>query len=479
MLIERNIVVPYVNHEQDKSRTWTIAPQCLKEKNPKIKLNALRFKEVSMLIDPAPPMVDGDVLEEMLTATRLQDDADHAAEVEQETGEISPREHKPAPSSSAPKTATLKAEQQASAAPGAAQQPKAPEKMTKPPEKVTETVIDVLDLAAANLPGEVLIAFAQDLASGRRKWGEHAALTPKGELAVAWPEALTGYGIESKLLLADVAKLDWLVIDFMEPMKKIREAKIGSLNRKAVIFSKDVADAVCLAEKRAPRTGKHTTPVDAVEMHDPERPNSENYSEMPDLEMQEFEAERHAPTPASVKRVDARTLEHKAESPVPSPQQAKQGVERPAQKSTVTHNADVNRNRPPPQVHKPELGAKGNNAPQENHDNAPKHTSAPKPQQQDRQRTSVPPPAAQMEGKGVDKEPNVLEKIADAINSGAILAQTMTDLQGKWLEKEKIMFYAAKCVGLGMLRVQTLIKKQSQTWITKKEKEVEWIKLPH
>jgi 5,10-methenyltetrahydromethanopterin hydrogenase len=84
-----------------------------------------------------------------------------------------------------------------------------------------------------------------------------------------------------------------------------------------------------------------------------------------------------------------------------------------------------------------------------------------------------------MEGKGVDKEPNVLEKIADAINSGAILAQTMTDLQGKWLEKEKIMFYAAKCVGLGMLRVQTLIKKQSQTWITKKEKEVEWIKLPH
>lgn len=191
MLVDRKLA----NIREDQvegNRYWVIAPAVLAEKIPNIRLTAIRLRDTALVIDPAPPSVQGKVLDQEERVKEQPDIPDQK----------------------------LPTETEPSASPVSSQISEKLEKAVAP--KPTQTV--QLDGPV----GEVLKALAEDIKSGKKSSENFIHVDSSGALCLKWPDAFNGYGLESKAILDELSLRNWLVLDPMSPFRKVVEIDNGS-----------------------------------------------------------------------------------------------------------------------------------------------------------------------------------------------------------------------------------------------------------
>ena len=191
MLVDRKLA--NIRDDQvEGNRYWVIVPAVLAEKIPKIRLTAIRLRDTAMVVDPAPPSVPG----------RIVDQDEPVKEQHDIPVKKLPTETEP-PVSPAPSQISNKSEQA---------------------EALKPTQIDQLDGPV----GEALKALAEDINSGKKSFESLIYIDSSGVLCLKWPSALNGYGLESKAILDELSRRNWLEIDPLSPFRKVVEITTGS-----------------------------------------------------------------------------------------------------------------------------------------------------------------------------------------------------------------------------------------------------------
>ncbi len=191
MLVDRKLA--HIREDQvEGNRYWAIAPAVLAEKIPNIRLTAIRLRDTTMVIDPAPPSVQGKVFGQ---EKQLKEQPDI-----------------PEPQLSAVTEPPI--------SPASSQFPDKTEKA----EATKLVQIDQLDGPV----GEALKALADDIQSGKKSSGSLIHIDSSGALCLKWPDALNGYGLERKAILDELSRRNWLVLDPLSPFRKVVEIEIES-----------------------------------------------------------------------------------------------------------------------------------------------------------------------------------------------------------------------------------------------------------
>ena len=106
-----------------------------------------------------------------------------------------------------------------------------------------------MQLAELGFVGEVLETLAEDLAEGQtRKWGEHAQDTGD-RVILCHPEALKGYGEDTRSLVTELHKHGVIETDPTNPARKVQKA--GGFKR-ALVLTKAASEAFRQATPAAP-----------------------------------------------------------------------------------------------------------------------------------------------------------------------------------------------------------------------------------
>lgn len=191
MLVERKLAEFKVG-QPDGNRYWLIAPAILAEKIPDIQLKAIRLNNPGALLDSLPASVAG----------RLVGDDDPTTKSLNNTSVVAPT--KP----TEPTVEVVPAAIVTSATPAA---PPA----DQPPDQLDGPV------------GEALKALVEDIEHGRRDGSKITHVDSEGILCLKWPDAFKGYGLENKMILDELGRRNWLVVDPMAPFRKVAELQVG------------------------------------------------------------------------------------------------------------------------------------------------------------------------------------------------------------------------------------------------------------
>ena len=191
MLVDRKLA--HIREDQvEGNRYWAIAPAVLAEKIPNIRLTAIRLRDTTLVIAPAPPSVQGKVFGQ-----------------EKQLKEQSNIPEPQLPTVTEPPTS-----------PASSQVPDKPEKA-----EVTKLIqTDQLDGPV----GEAMKALADGIQSGKKSSVSLIHVDSSGVLCLKWPDALNGYGLESKAILDEMSRRNWLVLDPLSPFRKVVEIEIES-----------------------------------------------------------------------------------------------------------------------------------------------------------------------------------------------------------------------------------------------------------
>lgn len=193
MLIERKLA-EFRGPQGDDNRYWLIAPAVLAEKIPNIRLSAIRLSHPLSILDSLPPSVPGklvgnDTLPEKLAVVSAEVHSTISADMpEVEAGSLSRK-------SNAPQVL--------------------PDTSGTPSDQLDGPV------------GEALKALAEDIHQGRRDGGKLLHIDVEGVLCLKWPDSFKGYGLESKAILDELGRRNWLVVDPMSPFRKVTEVRVG------------------------------------------------------------------------------------------------------------------------------------------------------------------------------------------------------------------------------------------------------------
>lgn len=175
-----------------EGRYWGIAPSPLTEKIPHIRLTAIRLIKPESVLEHLPASVDGTVLE--------------GSTVSKETSTIPPKEM-PEPERHRP-----------------------PPTYSKPTQE-TQTSFVVPAQGAHELPdddlGKLLKAIADDFRNGRRDRKKLTFVDDSGVLCLKWPDVIKDRGMESRAVLDGLGSREWLVIDPMQPFRRVTEVRVG------------------------------------------------------------------------------------------------------------------------------------------------------------------------------------------------------------------------------------------------------------
>ena len=71
-------------------------------------------------------------------------------------------------------------------------------------------------------------ALADDIQSGKKSSRSLIHVDSSGAPCLKWPDALNGYGLESKAILDELSRRNWLVLDPLSPFRKVVEIEIES-----------------------------------------------------------------------------------------------------------------------------------------------------------------------------------------------------------------------------------------------------------
>ena len=190
MLVDRKLA--FVRDSgMDGHRCWQIAPDPLIEKLPNCRLSAIRLRDTSLIIDVQPPFVSGKVIEEM-TDSHVQI-ADKTSIAEKRIA-------------------------------------KSPAARSIGSESPEQQVSDATSPAAHQLDGPVgtaLMALAEHVRTDQTARSKMIHMDAAGALWMKWPDAFQGRGLENKVILDELGRRGWLVLDPLAPFRKVSEVDTG------------------------------------------------------------------------------------------------------------------------------------------------------------------------------------------------------------------------------------------------------------
>lgn len=303
MLVERKIA--FVREDAAPGdRLWKIAPAILAEKNPNIKLTAIRLRDEAMVSSLPIPSVEGRIVED----EGIEPSAESESPADSQDVAVAAKEEEiAAPVVVAEAPSAKEAPEIVDVAPVIANaEETAPKKASpKKPERSAPRIIKKADepkpdhapaIVWEGAIGEALKALAQDLHEGAKRWGIDAVVDGECVL-LRWPDAFKGYGLAPKSILDDLNARGWLWIDPMAPLKKVTEGTFSDGPAKAIRLTNEVSAALvreAKVEGGMPQTAPAIAPVektDAVPAKKQEDAPAERASEAPSAEKPEEKKE--------------------------------------------------------------------------------------------------------------------------------------------------------------------------------------------
>lgn len=177
-----------------EGRYWQIAPAPLTEKIPHIRLKAIRISKPSTVLDPLPAPIAGRLVDDQASAFSNQDqspsEAISAVPIQVPTNPVAP--------------------------------------VIKPPSAPNESSsVDTGASFPEDELGVVLRAIAEDFRAGRRDRKKLTYLDETGVLCLKWPDIIKDRGVESRTILDALGSREWLVVDPMQPFRRVTEVRVG------------------------------------------------------------------------------------------------------------------------------------------------------------------------------------------------------------------------------------------------------------
>lgn len=243
MLVERQIAFVR-DGAAPGDRLWKIAPACLAEKIPGIKLSAIRLRDDAIVSSSPIPPVEGRLVEEDEdgAAAHAGNETSAPAEAaEHSTAESSDVAHREQPEIL--RNAKIEAaDGPRSAGPAAARSVSKPMLASPKPDAGDQKAKNEIRLDGP--VGETLKALAQDLKSGVKQWGIDAIIDADRNVLLRWPDAFSGYGLTAKRILDELGSREWLWIDQMAPLKKVVEAQFRDGIAKAIRLTPEISQTL-------------------------------------------------------------------------------------------------------------------------------------------------------------------------------------------------------------------------------------------
>ena len=243
MLVERQIAFVR-DGAAPGDRLWKIAPACLAEKIPGIKLSAIRLRDDAIVSSSPIPPVEGRLVEEDEdgAAAHAGNETSAPAEAaEHSTAESSDVAHREQPEIL--RNAKIEAaDGPRSAGPAAARSVSKPMLASPKPDAGDQKAKNEIRLDGP--VGELLKALAQDLKSGDKQWGIDAIIDADRNVLLRWPDAFSGYGLTAKRILDELGSREWLWIDQMAPLKKVVEAQFRDGIAKAIRLTPEISQTL-------------------------------------------------------------------------------------------------------------------------------------------------------------------------------------------------------------------------------------------
>ena len=320
MLVERQIA--YLRDgAAPGDRFWKIAPACLVEKIPDIKLSAIRLRNEAMVSSAPIPAVEGRIVGGEEGANETTAAAENSAPVdagrhsEPATPEANPQGQPIRPDAEEMGAQISHATEGRETPPRQIETP-APTPPSGPPAVVPKAAEhEKSEIRLDGAIGEALKALLQDLKSGDKRMGEDAIVDATGHLLLRWPDAFSGYGLTPKNILDELSGREWLWIDPMAPLKKVLDGQLGSGAAKVIRLEQDISDALIRA--MGDISGDSTAAADT-------RTESAPQSSHQDSTLASVEADRELKQPAEAPKRAKRTRKPKPEGADPRPPATKE-----------------------------------------------------------------------------------------------------------------------------------------------------------
>jgi len=177
-----------------EGRYWQIAPAPLTEKIPHIRLTAIRISKPSTVLDQLPVSIAGRVVDDHASALPME------AQLPKEASTV---EHIRTPTNPvAPATGMESVQSESKSA-------------------------DVGSSFPEDELGVLLKGIAEDFRAGRRDRKKLTYLDETGVLCLKWPDIIKDRGMESRAVLDSFGSREWLVVDPMQPFRRVTEVRVG------------------------------------------------------------------------------------------------------------------------------------------------------------------------------------------------------------------------------------------------------------
>lgn len=264
ILIERNIAVA----PAADGRYWAIVPDLLQTQDRTVRLITLRLNGYKYLVTHEPPVELGVVIAESewtkditQNAAKLIKPQDDNSPVVQSTVTSGNAQASDDGSPDSGETQAVRQESPAETPPGTQpvndeqdleggtndSSPATPDKPS--PEDARRW------LEQHGLAGTMLVHFAEDVAGGHKTWEEDLTwIVPQKQLAIRYPRAIQGYGVEPPAFTNACAEANWLEQDRRNPMKRVFDTPIGDGTHRCILLDGQVCEMLDVLMKQAPKT---------------------------------------------------------------------------------------------------------------------------------------------------------------------------------------------------------------------------------
>ncbi|BAO29684.1 MobH family relaxase [Sulfuritalea hydrogenivorans] len=177
-----------------EGRYWQIAPAPLTEKIPHIRLTAIRISKPSTVLDQLPVPIAGRLVDDKASAIPNQD------QNPSEELNVLPNQ--------------------------------VPNNPVAPVTKAVSVPTECSSMnTGASFPedelGVLLKGIAEDFRAGRRDRKKLTYLDETGVLCLKWPDIIKDRGMESRAVLDYLGSREWLVVDPMQPFRRVTEVRVG------------------------------------------------------------------------------------------------------------------------------------------------------------------------------------------------------------------------------------------------------------
>lgn len=177
-----------------EGRYWQIAPAPLTEKIPHIRLKAIRISKPSTVLDKLPVPIAGRLVDDQASDFPNQD--------QNPIEELNVVPNQVPTNPVAPVTKAVSVPNESSSVDTGASFPE-----------------DEL--------GGLLKGIAEDFRAGRRDRKKLTYLDETGVLCLKWPDIIKDRGMEIRVVLDALGSREWLVIDPMQPFRRVTEVRVG------------------------------------------------------------------------------------------------------------------------------------------------------------------------------------------------------------------------------------------------------------